>query len=200
MIGWEALLLVSIAGIFIVLLRRLPAAIREARDDLPTASQPPQVSPTMRAKPAPASNKKSTESDSTSQIAVVSPAPPIVEQPADEIYTAQQADGLYKAGDYSAASLAYESLLNKDPGNEHYYQRLGMMYLQLERFHEARDIFRTSLKFGDQVASRHAHLAMAEFALGHRLTAIRYIKRAIALAPNMKKYQELLTTFEDDRG
>lgn len=193
MIGWETLLIISIAGIFAILLRRLPSAIRETRaeDVLVDSAQKTLAREPVQDQPV------------IEEIKEEEPEPLVLSSAThqtDDDVSAQEADQLYQAKDYAQAVHAYEQLVANDPSNPQYYHRLGVIYLELERFHDAREVLRTALKFGDQVASRHANLAMAEYALGHRLTAVRYIKRAIALAPDVKKYQVLLETFENERG
>lgn len=200
MSGWEIALLVSVAGIFILVVRRLPQALNDLRDNEPLAPFTPQVDAetdfsvgdeavVSSPKPTKTKGRKSREE--------------VVSLPSDEalvVISDDEAEFAYRAHDYPTAALMYESLLKENPTKAPYYTRLGQIYLELERFHDARDIFRTALKFGDQVASRHANIAMAEYGLGHRLTAVRYMRRAVALAPANQNYLELLETFENDRS
>ncbi len=214
MIGWELGLVGSVIGILVILVRRLPSSL----SSLNAASSPQAKEPKVRRgalkdyQPKPVNDPskigshdqlpQETENVTLSvnealprtQAAVESAEVPFLKTRGSD----KEAEDAFRAGEFALAAQIYEYLLAGHHDNPKFYNRLGIIYLELERFHDARDAFRTALKFGDQIASRHANLAMAEFALGHRLTAVRHIKRAMALAPNSKRYQELLEAFEDN--
>lgn len=237
---WAGLLIAAVAGMFAILVRRLPSAVRDVQGELnhpdeasakSYSAQPVAKRRTLpkldfsrlvflakamfaqRPRRKPVLSPVDSQPRITETIAV-DPLPSVeVEPPHEDVIEPQKkraerpthitegaAEAAYQERNFEEAALIYEALIRQQPQNEAFYARLGLIYLELERFHDARDVFRTDLKFGDQVASRHFNLAMAEYGLGHRLTAVRYLKRAIALAPSNRKYHKLLDTFESERG
>lgn len=202
---WAIGLILSVAGIFVIVLRRLPAAVKDAQASLPSVPTvpvevktrapkptPPPVVPKSRPKVFPSfGKKKAVQSD------VQSAKPEVLADLATEVLMTR-GEEQFQAKSYNDARLTYEELLRRKEDPK-WYNRLGVIDLELERFHEARDAFRAALRFGDDVASRHANLGLAEFALGHRLTAIRYLRTAVALAPNHRRYQELLESIESSK-
>lgn len=233
---WAGLLLLAVAGMIVLLVRRLPAAVSDVRGGAPSPPPPaagPQPGEPLRWPQIDVWFKRlsqhwvATRSRPSRPVSphlpAIDPLPKIEEPITDEILSEEKlpaaanqsiakpverpllvtegaAEAAYQEHQFAEAAVIYENLIRQQPQNEHLYARLGLVYLELERFHDARDVFRTDLKFGDQVAVRHFHLAMAEYGLGHRMTAVRYLKRAIALAPTNRKYHKLLETFESERG
>jgi tetratricopeptide (TPR) repeat protein len=201
---WEILFIVSLAGMVIILVRRLPQAVATARQEAETPSeQVPDLKSARlvetETKVSEAEKPVAVEEPVQSKTAKANPAPP--KQKVTEYAREAQADKTFKAGDFVGAAEIYEELLREDALNMKLRNRLGLTYLELEQFHAARELFRTVLKEGGEgIANHHANLAMAEYGLGHHLTAIRHLKRAIAMAPNTKSYQDLLATIESERG
>ncbi len=222
---WVGVLILAVAGMFAILVRRLPAAVAEIKEgtgDSPTIAKPkvakqpgkpffqslidalsrPNLKATQQVDTHVAFEELSSptivEAEPPVEVTVVDTAKKTVDRPTH--ITEGAAEAAYRERNFEEAALVYESLIRQQPQNEKFYSRLGLIYLELERFHDARDIFRTALKFGDQTAAPHFNLAMAEYGLGHRLTAVRYLKRAVALSPSTKKYQDLLVTLESERG
>ena len=190
MVAWAILLIISVAGIFVILLRRLPVAMKVAIDDLRRAAV--DVPPVRHSVPtAPSLPEKSlTDIPTVSLVVPVSTVPRLGsgDIPALEA----QAEEAFRERDFTAARSIYETLLTLDNRQPKWYNRLGIICLELEEFRAARDAFRQALNFDVRVASRHVNLAMAELALGHRVTALSHLRKAIALAPNVKRYHDLL--------
>ena len=193
MFNWEILLIISLAGIIIILVRRLPLAINQVRNE----PHPPPLVAVER----PRQKNKVADSLVAASEPPVSPSISIAVTPKQkETATIESAEAAYKIGDFERAVLMYEELVRGQADDLKLRNRLCLTYLELERFNEARDQFRVAVKEGTDVASHHANLAMAEYGLGHHLTAIRHLKRAIALNPEIKNYQNLLATIEEERG
>ena len=201
---WAIGLILSVAGIFVILLRRLPAAVKDVQVTLPVTQAVQSVEKVNKHKDTlPATSKPKTRvfpSFGKKKVVAVPNQPAKPEVLADLATEALVVRGedKFQAKLYDDARLVYEELLRRQEDPK-WYNRLGVIDLELERFHEARDAFRAALRFGDEVASRHANLGLAEFALGHRLTAIRYLRTAVALAPNGRRYQELLASIESSK-
>ncbi len=210
MIGWELVLIISIGGIIVLIGRHLPSLLRPTSTDVsivvpdritnlphveakisPTLSMPKESAETVIV--VEEEIQQSAKLAKQVQTKLAEPIEMVSNGPSEA-----QGEEAFRNKEYEIAAHIYEVLLKEQPNNPKFSNRLGIVYMEQEKFHEARDVFRTVLRFDEQVASRHANLAMAEFALGHRLTAIRYVKRAIALAPNTKKYTDLLETIETD--
>lgn len=197
---WEILLIISLAGMFTILVRRLPQAVVTARRQMATPVS--EAASLSQSKAETAAVKAISETEP--------PAPPLLELSSKktrlpkvktEEVSLAQAERAYKARDFTKAARLFEILLEANDADLKLRNRLGLAYLELEQFHAARNQFRLVLKKGGEgVASYHANLAMAEFGFGHHLTAIRHLKRAIAMAPNNKQYQDLLDTIETERG
>lgn len=200
---WEILLIISLAGMILILVRRLPQAVNQVRNETPPLTSVAVERPRQKDKVA-----TTLASLPGVDLLVAAPDPRAAPSlsPADlsprpgETATVESAEAAYKTGDFARAALLYEELVRDQADDLKLRNRLGLTYLELERFHEARDQFRVAVKEGTDVASHHANLAMAEYGLGHHLTAIRHLKRAIALNPETKKYQNLLSTIEEERG
>lgn len=194
MLIWELLLIISVAGMVVILARRIPQAVETARAEHTSGTD--MVAPSLETLPK--SVDMQTEPAMTvTETKELGEDVPSVDGPA---ISEADAERSFKASQFEQAAEAFAGLVESDLTNQGWRNRLGMAYLELERFHEARDEFRMLVKAAPDSASHSAHLAMAEYGLGHYLTAIRHLKRAIALAPNTRKYQDLLETIEAERG
>lgn len=216
---WELLLIISVAGIFIILVRKLPSARQKFREF--EEHQPPQSS-SLKTVSLPAPTPKRIPNSKQGPLLKASQASPVKQNPParkvneglsefqdktgatapvklPDVVSEEAADGAFRAGRYLEAKQMYHILLREEGDRPKYHNRLGILSLELGEVHEARDAFRRALKFGEHIASRHANLAMAEYALGHRLTAVQHLKKAMALAPNRKQYEDLLDQIESGK-
>lgn len=202
---WAIGLIVCLAGIIVILIRRLPGAIKEVQNQDEGGVEHPVIiaQPVKSVKKEFVSKPKVSSQSRPSFFAaftkptvkaVVKPRNEKIEALDDEVLITR-GDRAFQAKEYETARGMYEELLRREEDPK-WFNRLGVINLELEQFHDAREAFRSALRFGDNVASRHANLAMAEFALGHRLTAVRYLRKAVALSPNNKRYEQLLASME----
>ncbi|MBI4175257.1 hypothetical protein HY523_01420 [Candidatus Berkelbacteria bacterium] len=205
MMTWALLLIVSVAGMFVLLVRRLPSALKEVKGASVTDETTPKVAmsaPTGRQR----AMKLQSEDHTVTPVIQVEPIPrelsassgekPVRHGPSDVAFLEERAEAAFRDRDFGQAKTMYETLVGIDNRQPKWYNRLGIVCLELEEFRAARDAFRQALNFDQKVASRHVNLAMAEFALGHRVTAISHLRKAIALAPHVKRYHDLLEEME----
>ena len=206
---WEILLIGSLAGMVILFVRRLPQALTAVRHEekllvsepAPEITDNNVVSAALTADLQPSAEIPKEEALETAIPQKKSFAKSSSSKKQVERATPQTAEKAFKARDFKHSRELYADLLREDELNVKFRNRLGLIYLELEEFHEARNQFRLVLKQGGEaVASHQANLAMAEYGLGHHLTAIRHLKQAIALAPDVAHYQDLLETIEAERG
>lgn len=215
---WELLLIISVAGVFVILVRKIPAVREKVRSLEHDSVEPrrithrPKTTDQPRPRPPEGEEKSARTIGLTKAPARVESVPTRTLEKADlpkgamvsdvilpDVVSVEAADTAFKSHRFEEAKQMYQILLREEGDHPKYYNRLGILALELGDLHEARDAFRRALKFGEHIASRHANLAMAEYALGHRLTAVQHLKKALALAPNTKKYEDMLEEIESGK-
>ena len=107
------------------------------------------------------------------------------------------ADGALDRGDLDQAEKYCIQAVTKTPDNPKIYNRLGIIYLQLKNYADARDAFLTSLRFDDRIASRHYNLFLAYMGLGRGEKAKVSLRKAIDLDPKKEKYLIALKGFKN---
>lgn len=205
----EIILLLAIIGIFLIVARRLPEAIREQQQEA-TAQQnapaPATASPVMQPQARgwhwPWQRQKGSD-----QAAAVTPTEqlPTVQPPTNEAQREtllsdeaflREGDDYLKSGKLKEAERAYLRGVAKNPKNPRLYNRLGAIYLKQRNYRDALEAFEAARDFDGSKASRHYNVALAAWQLGNLSKAREAIKQAIALDPQSVKYQELRAQME----
>lgn len=189
----EIVLFVAILGIFVIVARRLPDAMREHRDDQP--HQPAQPAAPrrwfwQRAEP----------------VASAVPQAAVRAEPTNEAQrqTVLSDDALLKEGDeylktgkLREAERAYLRGVAKNPKNPRLYNRLGAIYLKQRNYRDALEAFEAARDFDGSKASRHYNVALAAWQLGNLSKAREAIGQAMQLDPKSAKYTALKQQMEN---
>lgn len=80
-----------------------------------------------------------------------------------------------------------------DDTNDKVSNNLGVVWYKLKRYNNAVNAFENSLKTNDKIPHRYMNLGLCWAALGENEKASEYFSKAVALDPEQKNYQELLT-------
>jgi len=198
----EIILLLAIIGIFIIVARRLPEAMREhGQEDGSAIITAPQSSNSATTKsftwrwPW----QKQTTGDLVASAAPVAPIVPVV-QPSNETQRQillsdeallKEGDDYLKEGKLKEAERAYLRGVAKNPKNPRLYNRLGAIYLKQRNYRDALEAFEAARDFDGSKASRHYNVALAAWQLNNLAKARAAIKLAIQLDSQSAKYQEL---------
>lgn len=200
----ELILIVAILGIFIIIVRRLPEAIKEGRATVvpslpvsPVTMQPSGPTKTWWSRFWPVTSGAAStpvSAPSVSQATVdTAPSQP---QITDETLVAE-GDTYMEQGKVKEAERSYLRAVAKSPKNPKLYNRLGAIYLKTRNYSDALQAFEAACDLDDTKASRHYNVALAAWQLGKLGTARDAIARAITLDPNAQKYQELKSQIEN---
>lgn len=81
--------------------------------------------------------------------------------------------------------------INED--NDKVNNNLGVVWYKLKRYNNAVNAFEKSLKANDKIPHRYMNMGLTWVALGENAKASEYFSKAVALDPEQKDYQELLT-------
>ena len=179
----EIIIIIAIVGILIVLGLRLPDVIRESRglpprkDGRPLAWFEDANDPNKNKKPTIDPLGLAERTDLA--IPEHEPAPSL-----------EVADALFAQKQFDKAEQLYLQLAKLDPRNPKLYNRLGVLFLELENFTDARDAFKAALAIDDARASRHYNYAMACYRLGQFREAQDSMIQALKRDPKNPKYQE----------
>lgn len=199
----EIILLIAIIGIFIIVARRLPEAIRE-QHEATTQMTPVESTPT------PTTGwkwpwQRRDDSALTTPVATVPPVVASVPQQTNEVQRQtllsdeaflREGDDYLKTGKLKEAERAYLRGVAKNPKNPRLYNRLGAIYLKQRNYRDALEAFEAARDFDGSKASRHYNVALAAWQLGNLSKAREAIKQAIALDAQSVKYQELRNQME----
>lgn len=107
-----------------------------------------------------------------------------------------QADAAFRKKDYMNAEKWYLQAATKDPDNARIYNRLGVIYLQMQNYKDAIEAFRGAIRFDDRVASRHYNLALAYLGKRDVRSAERCLREALRQEPTNEKYRHTLETIQ----
>jgi|GEM_PF-3365961 len=80
-----------------------------------------------------------------------------------------------------------------DDNHDKVNNNLGVVWYKLKRYNNAVNAFEKSLKTNDKIPHRYMNLGLCWTALGENEKASEYFSKAVALDPEQKNYQELLT-------
>lgn len=191
---WEILIILSLAGIFIIILRRLPEAAEN--EDTSTyqdtkfwaPSFPKENIQEVIKSEETVNNIKQTEilSDTSS----TSSADANKQTQADKLI--EEAEKLFGNKRYRQAEQIYIQAAALDPDNAKIYNRLGAIYLEQKNFRDAREAFHTALSLDLTVPSRNVNLGLAYLGMKKYQDALSYFQKALELDPASEKYQKLV--------
>lgn len=208
----EIILIAAILGIFFIIVRRLPEALRS---ETPTSDVPaglPRVVPrsiqTSKGSGVarwlaglfPKRREPAVTPVSPPPAVLVSPAPSNVEQQTtvlSEDTLLAEGDQFLSLGKLKEAERAFLRAVAKNPKNPKLYNRLGAIYLKSRSYSDALETFEAARDLDASKASRHYNVALAAWHLGKRAKAREAIAQAISLDPASQSYQELKSRIEE---
>jgi len=123
--------------------------------------------------PAPASSKTSASQDST--------AAPMTDPEATALL---HADILMARKDYREAAIAYQRVLERDPGNTQILNKVGISYQQLGEDNLAEHFYKKALRVNAKSSFAMNNLGTIEYSRQRFGKAIKYYKKAIAMGGN----------------
>lgn len=94
---------------------------------------------------------------------------------------------------WSDAKEVLMEALKVDPDNDKLYNNLGIVWFRLKRYNNATAAFEKAIKKNDKVAHRYMNMGLALAALGDNEKASDYFSKAVAIDPEEKNYQDLLS-------
>lgn len=200
----ELILIIAIIGIFVLIVRRLPEALREG------SGQPAQPAPVRAPKASAGTSwlaKLGERINTKASAPVKSPAAtaparatPATSEPqiTDESLLAE-GDAYLEAGKLKEAERAFLRAVAKNPRNPKLYNRLGAIYLRTRNYSDALQAFEAARDLDDTKASRHYNVALAAWQLGNLAKARDAVAKAISLDPNAQKYRDLKGQIENGK-
>lgn len=103
-----------------------------------------------------------------------------------------EADQFFIDKKFKEAEGIYLELIEKMPFDGQVYSRLGIIYLALKQYNDARLSLEKSIQLGGNVSARYFNLALVYLKLNNQERAKENIKKALELNPSNQKYQNLL--------
>jgi tetratricopeptide (TPR) repeat protein len=110
----------------------------------------------------------------------------------DDSSLTARADFLFDHGSFKEAEELYIKIISHDPKNPKLYNRLGVLYLELKNYPDAKAAFTESIKYDSSKASRFYNYALACVELKEFNNAIEALEKAIKLDSKNKKYSQTL--------
>lgn len=175
----EIIIILAIAGILVILLRKLPALSKfnylNIQSEANKSSQDVDKNSSSKSKNAKNKSNFLFFKKVASQ---------------DDLYA--KANKLFSQKKYKEAEKIFIRLVTNDPQNVKLYNRLGVIYMEEKNFEDAKNAFYEALKLNPQKASRHYNYAMACGELDELRNAIESLEQAIKLDKKNKKYKKSL--------
>src|SRR3989344_4700152 len=84
-----------------------------------------------------------------------------------------------------------------EPGNDTFYNNLGLLYYETEDYDAAIEVYEKSVSINDKIASRLVNLGLAYFMNKKYRKAADQYEKAIILDPRNENYIELLKKAEE---
>lgn len=103
-----------------------------------------------------------------------------------------QADDAFDRKAFEEAEELYVKAAANSPENVKIYNRLGIIYLELQNFYDAKEAFLQTVKLEKKSASHYSNLGLAYLGLKDYFKAAQTFSEAIVLEPKNKKYEEFL--------
>lgn len=201
----EALFILAILGIFVIVARKIPEAIRgdKAASSAPAPSKTPAAKPETKPNSLSMTWAKFLAPVTKSIIDKPAPEPAPVEKPLSDRELVLSDESLLREGDQylesgklKEAERSYLRGVAKNPKNPKLYNRLGAIYLKQRNYRDALEAFEAAREFDPSRSSRHYNIALAAWHLGNRSKAREAISQAISLDPSSAKYQQLKQQIE----
>lgn len=188
----EVLLIAAIIGIFVIVARRLPEALREGQ----TAAPAPSVPSAVRLTGATSflGNLLKKTSAPTEQSAT--PPSSVSSTVLSDESLLTEGDQYLKEGKLREAERSFLRAVAKNPKNPKLYNRLGAIYLKQRNFSDALEAFTAARDLDSSKASRHYNVALAAWQSGKRPLAREAIAEALSLDPTAEKYLQLKKEIE----
>lgn len=204
----EIILIIALAVIFVILLRRLPEVNVDDSTNLATYTVPATtaLSPVIMT-PKPVSGEKvmdlwqeaekefgqknfSKAEKLYLKIATLDPKNPQVYGKLGAIYMEQK--------NYLDAKNAFGEAAKDDAKNPLWFNNLGLALYNLKRFSEAIEVFKKSTALDDSKASRFFNLGLAYEAMGEIKSALQVYERAASLEPENAEFQTLIIRIREE--
>jgi tetratricopeptide (TPR) repeat protein len=112
---------------------------------------------------------------------------PLVAQTANDALLqrySEEAQAAMVAKRYSDAEIAYEKLIQLDPGVGELYSNLGLAYFQQRKYEKAVPAFQKALKLKPGLTNAAYFLAMSESELGHNKQALPALEKGFSQTRN----------------
>lgn len=205
----EAIIVTAIVGIFIVIVRHLPAAIQEHRDAQHKDNNQIHQAINQQLDRSKVGDKSESWWDKLffrfRRVDPNSANPDTSESLASnnskrnhkDAYGVSgetlltEGDKYLKNGELDQAERAYLRAVAKDQHNPKVYNRLGVVYLKQQNFRDALEAFEAARNLDSGRASRHYNVALAAWELKDLAKARAAIAQTIRLDPESDKYQQL---------
>lgn len=108
----------------------------------------------------------------------------------------EEAETAFKMKDYRKAETLYIEAARENPRNVKVFNRLGVIYLEQKNYEDAIEAFKTAVKYDDKVCTRYYNLALAYIGQGSYKEAGKNLQEAIKLSPDNSKYKQVLEQIE----
>lgn len=184
---FQILIIVALAGIFIILMRRFPETSPKGTNALRLRLTIPKISFKFPAFKLPTLKLPKLRLAKFKKDVV-----PVVQEE-DPL---SQAELAFINKDFDLAEKMYIKAATLQPRDARIYARLGVIYLHQKNYKDARDALLTSLKFDPNVASRHYNLGLVYQGMGNSKKALAEVKQALSLDPSNEKYETLKQKLE----
>ncbi|MGI6103298.1 MAG: tetratricopeptide repeat protein [Patescibacteria group bacterium] len=211
----ELILFLAILGIFILVLRKLPEALRDGGESSVNGSVPQRTRESWFT-----GIRAAATTRATSLWQQVSARRPKAEQPPQKLTTAHPApspssrpqetllseealmhegDVYFVQGKLKEAERAFLRAVAKNPRQPKLYNRLGAIYLKQRNYADALEAFQAARDLDASRASRHYNVALAAWHLGKRPKAKEAINEALRLDGESIKYRDLKRQIDDGK-
>lgn len=183
---WEILIILSLVGIFLIILRRLP----EIPDYKETPSPFWHEGENMREPDLTVQPKKEMVTEEDTKPEESEDKDRIQQQKAESVLA--EAEKLFSDRHFREAEKLYIQTAALDPNNAKIYNRLGAIYLEQRNFRDAREAFHTALRLDPTIPSRNVNLGLAYLGMKKYKEALSYFEKALELDPTSEKYRKLV--------
>ncbi|MBI2590003.1 tetratricopeptide repeat protein [Candidatus Berkelbacteria bacterium] len=191
----EILIIAAIIGMFIILARRLPDALKGEQGSLPPQNTPARPDFFTRARIWWKTAKREQLRPAKSPVAVAQSVKAPSEVLTEDVLL-REGDTYMQEGKLKEAERAFLRAVAKNPKNPKLYNRLGAIYLKQRNYSDALQAFEAARDLDSSKASRHYNVALAAWQMTNLSKARHSIAQAISLDPVSAKYQELKQQIE----
>lgn len=108
--------------------------------------------------------------------------------------TRDRANQFFVDKKFKESEKLYLELVQKMPFDGQIYSRLGIIYLALKQYADARSSLERAIELGGKIPARYYNLAIAHLKLREKAKAKEAIKKALELKPGDQKYQNFLAS------